>query len=376
MRTKIMFVINSLAGGGAERIMAILLTSSVAQAEQYDIVLVLLDRDEEAYTLPEWLRVIRLDCGHSFTRSLREAWRVIRAESPDLTLSFLTRANVVTAAVMAILRKPFILSERVNTLAHLGDGGSAALSKWMLRKTYPRATRICAVSEGVAATLVSHFGVARERIAVVANPVDIERIIMLAAQAPAPPLSTPYVAAMGRLVPNKNFTMAIEAFARSGLQGNLVIMGQGPQEAELRQLASRLGIGERVILMGFVVNPYAVIARADIMLLTSNAEGFPNALVEAMAAGAPVVATDCASGPAEVLDAHLGGRRAPAEGRGGLLVPVNDVESAATALRQMSDPAIRARFIESGQNRVKEFSVSRAVGRYWALIEEALGART
>ncbi|WP_076072074.1 glycosyltransferase [Sphingomonas montana] len=372
MRRKVMFVINSLTGGGAERVMATLMHGSAALAERHDIVLVLLDRDEDAYALPGWLRTIRLDCRHSLARSLTQLWRTVAVERPDVAVGFLTRANVVTAAVMAARRRPFLLSERVNTSAHLGAGRAAAASRLLVRATYRHATEILAVSEGVADTLVSDFGVSRTRVTAIPNPIDTDIIEARAAEPSAVPVTGPYIAAMGRLVPNKNFALAIEAFAVSGIAGRLVIMGQGPEEAALRALGQRLGLGDRLVLPGFVANPHAVIARADAVVLSSNAEGFPNALVESLAAGTPVVATDCPSGPAEVLDVRIGADGGPVAGRGGYLVPMNAVTPMAEALRAVVEPARRAALIEAGRARVRDYSVARGVERYWARIEAAL----
>ena len=372
-RAKILFVINSLAGGGAERVMTTLLGGSQRYAERYEIVLVLLDRETEAYALPEWLRVIRLDCRHSLARSIRSLWRVVADERPQMALSFLTRANVATAAAMAPRRLPFVLSERVNTTAHLGTGGAAALSKLMVRLSYPRATRVIAVSAGVGDTLVSDFGVGAGRIVAIPNPVDLDGIQVAAQQPPPIAIDGRYVIGIGRLVPNKNFALAIEAFVRSGMDGSLVLLGEGPERERLRTLGDRLGLGPRLILTGFVDNPYAMLSRASFFVLSSNAEGFPNALVEALASGVATVATDCRSGPSEVLATTITDASGTARGRGGLLVSVDDVDAMTEAFRQMKDAGLRNELATLGRERVMDFGVDRAVGRYWDVLEDALG---
>jgi N-acetylgalactosamine-N,N'-diacetylbacillosaminyl-diphospho-undecaprenol 4-alpha-N-acetylgalactosaminyltransferase len=246
----------------------------------------------------------------------------------------------------------------------------------MVRLAYPRATRIIAVSQGVGDTLVEDFGVRADRVVAIANPIDTDRIEALAAEPANDHSAVPFVVAMGRLVTNKNFPLAIRAFAASGLAGNLVILGQGPDHAALRALGDSLGLGARLVLPGFAENPYAIVGKAQFLVLSSNAEGFPNALVEALAAGVPVVATDCRSGPSEVLDVSIApGNVVPGQGRGGLLVPVDDLAAMTEAFRMMADPARRTALAAAGRARVRDFSVAHAVERYWAVIDDALATR-
>lgn len=376
MRPKVLFVINSLAGGGAERVMATLLRASEKRRAKFDFSIALLDCEPAAYPLPTWLAVHQLDSRGGLGRSFRQLSALIKRERPDVTLSFLTRANIAAIAAMRLRRRPCIISERVNTKAHLATGRSARLSLGMVRALYPRATRILAVSQGVADTLANDFGVKPGTIEIIANPVDLTAIAIKAADKPPIVIDGPYVAAMGRLVPNKNFALAIEAFARSNVEGKLIILGEGPERAALEKLAAKLDIADRVLLPGFCDNPYAVLAHSQYVILSSNAEGFPNALVEALASGVAVVATDCPSGPFEVLEAREHPRGgAWCEGRGGLLVPPNDPAAMSDALRAMENQSMRDRLRLLGAERVQDFSVARAVNRYWDQIEDVLRSK-
>ncbi|KRA84448.1 glycosyltransferase [Altererythrobacter sp. Root672] len=375
MSKRVVFVINSLAGGGAERVFSTILSASAPYRRDYDVSVTLLDREDRAYELPRDMGVRQLDSRHSLPLSIAGLTREARREKAQLAVSFLTRANVAAAFAMIVRRRPFVISERVDTAAHLATGRFAWASRFLVRLTYPRAAAVIAVSSGVADTLVRDFGVERQRISVVFNPVDLDRIARLAAEEPAIDIRGDDCIAMGRLVPNKNFALAIEAFARSGRSGRLVLIGTGPLEAELRALADRVGLGERLVMPGFIENPYALLARAGLFVLSSNAEGFPNALVEAMAVGLPVVATDCRSGPSEVLATSLDGAKA-AEGEGGLLVPANDVPAMAEAIALMGDRSVSRAFGERGRRRAAEFSVDKAVGAYWQIIESVIGNGT
>lgn len=372
-RATILFVINSLAGGGAERVLTTILGASAPWRDRYDIHLALLDDEPRAYALPEWITVIQLDAQHRLGASIAQLRRLAGRLNPDIALAFLTRANVATAVAMAGRGRPWLISERVNTSAHLGSGAGAIAARAMVRFAYPRARHVIAVSEGVVDDLVENFGVARERVSAIANPVDHDAI---AAQAAAPsPLAIDgdYVVAAGRLVPNKNFALLVNAFAASGLPHRLVIMGEGPERASLEAQVAAKGLSDRVLLPGFVANPFAMLARARLFAMPSNAEGFPNGLVEAMACGLPVVATNCASGPSEILadlprESVVDAREVPA----GALVPPNDVAAFASALRDVASEPRRTASAHAARRRSLDYGVAQATERYWRRIDAAL----
>jgi N-acetylgalactosamine-N,N'-diacetylbacillosaminyl-diphospho-undecaprenol 4-alpha-N-acetylgalactosaminyltransferase len=362
-----MFVINSLAGGGAERVMNTLLSYSEPERREFDISLVLLDQEPSAYPPPPWLTVRQLDCRGSLRASCRALRRLFAEVRPDVSLSFLTRANV--ANIWASRGRPCVISERVNTSSHFGAGLKGRLARLLVRLAYPRASRVVAVSPGVAADLRERFGVPDDKLTTIENPVDIEAVRGRAQEPPEPAVAGPYVVGMGRLVPNKNFSLLIEAFHRSAYPGKLVILGDGPERDRLAQLAAGLGLGERVLLPGFVANPFPVVAGADLFVLPSKAEGFPNGLIEAMALGVAVISTNCASGPSEILAG-----RARADVRGllqaeyGVLTPPGEVEPMAEALRSLQDPDVRRRYGQLAAVRAADFRVGITKARYWDIL--------
>ncbi|MDK2759806.1 MAG: glycosyltransferase [Sphingopyxis sp.] len=371
-RKRILFAINSLAGGGAERVLATLLGGSDPWRPRYDIHLALLDDEPRAYDAPDWVTVHQLDCRHKLLPSLIQLRALVGRLAPDATLSFLTRANIANAAAMAGRGRPWLISERVNTSAHLGDARAA---KAMVRLVYPRAAHVIAVSEGVVDDLAAHFGVSRARMSAVANPVDHRRIAELAAEPPAFVPDGPYIVAAGRLVPNKNFPLLLRAYAKAAPSARLVILGEGPDRGALTALAASLGIADRVDMPGFVANPFAMVARAQAYAMPSNAEGFPNGLVEAMACGIAVVATNCASGPSEIL---AGRPREAITGAidvdAGALVPTDDVDAFAAALgRTLAEPR-RSTCGRNARQRSLAYGVEQAAANYWARIEAALAA--
>jgi glycosyltransferase involved in cell wall biosynthesis len=236
------------------------------------------------------------------------------------------------------------------------------------RALYPTADAIVAVSQGVAEDVAARSGLAVERIQVVYNPaVGPELTALSAAPVPHPWLAgdgPPVVLAVGRLGAAKDFPMLIRAFGRlrERRRARLIILGKdkGPRQtaeriAQYRAQAAELGAGDDVDFPGFVANPYAWMARAAVLAVSSRHEGFCNVIAEALACGCPVVSTDCPSGPSEILDG----------GRFGRLVPVGDDVAMADALEATlaappSPDLLRAR----GQ----EFSLARAVDRYEHLL--------
>src|SRR5262247_1403095 len=118
-RKRALFIINSLAGGGAERVMSTLLSSSASEREEFEIALVLLDVEKSAYGIPDWIEVHQLDSRRSLFRSVMSLLRVFRRMRPDISLSFLTRPNIANVLASVVRGTPCIISERVNTSSHL-----------------------------------------------------------------------------------------------------------------------------------------------------------------------------------------------------------------------------------------------------------------
>jgi len=367
---RVLFIINSLAGGGAERVMCTLLRASQGELRDSRISLLLLDRESSMYEVPSWIEVEQLDCRHSLFRSIWSVWRALRRLRPDLTVSFLTRANVANIIATSSLRIPAIVSERVNTSSHLARGLGAAIARFLVKATYRKARKVIAVSQGVADDLRTSFGVPSDNVTVIANPIDLDEIRTQAESGAPIPMEGSYAVTMGRLVPNKNFGMLIEAFARSGIAGNLLILGDGPERDSLTKKVESLGLSGRVVMPGFAANPFPTLRRADFFVSPSNAEGFPNSLLEAMSVGLPVISTNCPSGPAEVLAdlprEHV--QPGVSLAQHGILVSPDDPVAMAEALRAMTDPELRRMYGERAPKRAADFGVARARDAYWAII--------
>jgi N-acetylgalactosamine-N,N'-diacetylbacillosaminyl-diphospho-undecaprenol 4-alpha-N-acetylgalactosaminyltransferase len=266
-----------------------------------------------------------------------------------------------------------VISERVHTTSHHTKNLAGGVARALTRLFYPRADAVIAVSDGIARDLIDNYGVERSKIAVIPNPIDVADVKARAAE-PGGTITSPrpLVVAMGRLVPNKNFGMLIEAFARLDSAGTLLILGEGPLRDELQTQIGDAGLAERVVLEGFQANPFATIAKADCFVLPSNGEGFPNGLIEAMILGTPVISTNCHSGPAEILDDRpyfeVSG---PTECKYGLLVPTNDAASMTEALAMVLATGERQPRAERAVAGASRYGLEATIAAYWDVLRGA-----
>jgi glycosyltransferase involved in cell wall biosynthesis len=293
--------------------------------------------------------------------------RYLRSERPHALLAVKDRANQVAILAGKRARSKTRIAVEIQTTISTALDGKSALRKaaWYLpmRLLYPMADVVIAVSEGVARDLVEITGLPRERIQVIRNPAVSGAMFRLAREPLDHPwyqdASTPIVTGIGRLTRQKDFSTLIRAFARvrSQLSCRLMILGEGRDRATLGELAQSLGVAEDIALPGFVVNPYPFLGRASLFVLSSLWEGSPTVLTEAMALGVPVVATDCPSGPREIL---RGGQIAS-------LVPMGDPVALAAA---MLDTLVRRPDRTVLQEAVVDHTVGESSRRY---VEVLLG---
>lgn len=376
MPEKIVFMINSLTGGGAERIMARLVSGSAPWAGRYDIHVILLDEEKAAYELPEWVTVHRLDTGFSMAKGLVRGVKLLRHLKPAVCLSFLSRSNFINVVAARFTGHRAVISERVNASSHHPRTRSGRIALLLTRLLYPRANRIICPSAGIGADLVENFSVPDSRNVVIPNPVDTLAIRKMSEAEMIAPTQRPYIVAVGRLVPNKNFSMLLDAFSKSGVDLDLVILGEGPLREALEQQRRALGLERRVHLPGFASNPFPVVRHASIYALPSSAEGFPNGLAEAITLGVPAISTNCLSGPSEILDGrdHLD-INGVYHGRYGLLVPVDDAGAMAEALELMTDDGMRADYAARALEGAARYQLEPAIRAYWNVLEEKPDAR-
>lgn len=302
-----------------------------------------------AATVGPEVRVVDLGA-HRTAAALPALVRHLRRHRPRAVLSGVTHANLVAVAAARLAPHTPVVVGEVSTMRSLVAQSPLRRDRLLpalVRRLYPWAAAVTANSQGVADDLVAVCPRLAGRVQIVPHPVVDASLWRQAAEKPDPaggwfePGRPPVVVAVARLAPEKDLGTLLEAVARqraTGRELRLLVVGEGPERARLEAEAARLGLvaGTDLRLSGSDPNPYRFMARAAAVVLSSRVEGLPTVLVEALALGARVVATDCPSGPREILG----------QGRHGRLVPVGDAAALAAAIGDVIDhpppPAPRA----------------------------------
>jgi glycosyltransferase involved in cell wall biosynthesis len=321
-----------LYDGGAERTLLNLAEGIAARGFSVDLVLA---RAEGPYMaeVPASVRVVDLKAARVLM-CLPALIHYLRSERPTALLATLY-ANIIAVWARRItgIPKRVVLNEQ-NTLSSVSNGENDL--RWKLypelaRWFYPWSDGIAAVSKGVADDLAEVTKVSPSQIQVVYNPIVTPELLNKSKVPLEHPWfrngEPPVILGVGRLTAQKAFNVLIEAFAqaRRSQPCRLLILGEGEERPMLEALIKRLALEGDVELPGFVSNPYAYMVNAALFVLSSKWEGLPTVLVEAMSLGTPVIATDCPSGPREILKS----------GQYGALVPMDDPEALALAIQNV-----------------------------------------
>jgi glycosyltransferase involved in cell wall biosynthesis len=395
---RIAVLLPSLEGGGAERSMLNLVKGFLSHGRTVDLVLC---QAKGAYLeeIPAGATMIELEA----TGDLQARWiaamgncsdffallrpvllatkiapEILRLRSlqhymengrPDVILSALTYANLVAiwAKHKSGSRVPVIVSERIALSTYCAAPSNFRKWRWrylpeVVRRTYPGADAVVTVSRGVAEDLITTIGLNKNSVTTIHNPVVDDNLRARARQTLDHPWfapdAAPVILAVGRLTEQKDFATLLRAFAgvRAKREARLVILGEGRLREDLQDLANNLGIQADVAMPGFVENPFQYMARASVLVLSSQYEGLPGVLIQALACACPVVSTDCPGGSREILD----------DGNIGALVEVGDANGMAQAvLAQMDHPTPKDILLR----RAEDFSVEGGVSNYLALLD-------
>jgi GalNAc-alpha-(1->4)-GalNAc-alpha-(1->3)-diNAcBac-PP-undecaprenol alpha-1,4-N-acetyl-D-galactosaminyltransferase len=373
---KVTLVIYAMGLGGAQRVMSIL--ANYWATHGWEVTLITLsDRSRPSfYDLEPQVKLVQIGIigdSPNFLTILQTGWqriKILRAaiveSQPDVAISFLNTVNVLTLIATWNLNIPVIVSE--HSYPAFPD-----VHRWwqaLMKVTYRHADLVTLLTESALTFYPRDRGY---RSIVMPNPVMTPAVEISTERL----LPSPTLMAIGRLHPVKGFDLSIEAFAKIQHKypdWHLTILGEGPMRGELEALSNRLqsSVGgasppkNRVHFLGQVQNVNAHLRQADIFVLSSRFEGFPMALCEAMACGLPVVATDCLSGPREIIT----------NGVDGILVAMEDVDALAHGMDiLMSDPDKRQQLAKAAPQILHRFGLEQVMKMWAEAIDEVIQGR-
>lgn len=391
---RVLLLLPSLQGGGAERVAVHLLNQ--CDPSLLDVRLGLLQRTGPYLAEVDPRRVDVSPVGESLLRfegtnsSFYRPDRLlmggllapvntammVRRFRPEVIVSCLKGMSLIThvaRALLGSLQPRWIVREGNNTHAVIDDEMSNRLGrrfvKGAVRLCYSSADCVLANSHQMAHGLERDLGLKPSKLRVIHNPIDAPLVRQRSAEPIPRSPERPFVVTAGRLEYQKGHDLLLKAFAASAAcrDTDLVVIGTGSREAELKAMAAALGIGERVKFLGFVENPWAYMAKARLFVLSSRWEGFPNIVCEALACGVPALVTNCDYGPAEIVS----------HGDSGWVVPPEDAGALADGMdRLLGDRAFAASLAIRGMECVRQFDLQEMVRAYTALfVEQAMERR-
>lgn len=317
---KFMFVTTTMFGGGAERVIS-LLSSAVAEQGNEVCILKYYQVNDE-YLTSNKIKVINMSNGYltdyrkiSYLEKVKRIRRIIREEKPDVVIPFLSQVAICTEIAAVGLSANTVQSIRIDP----ASGPTNKLQRFLRDLLVYRSKCTFVQNQAQKAYFPKKY---HHKIHVLFNPIS-ENLLSATWN---PPKNQFVVCGIGRLEQQKNFKLLMDAFKlafSNTPEAVLRIYGEGAQREELYNYAQKCGIDDRIQMMGRCNDIQSVYENSSLFVLSSNFEGMPNTLLEAMAVGVPCISTDCPTGPRDLID----------HGENGLLVPVADVDALAEAMR-------------------------------------------
>lgn len=373
IKPKLLIFINTLQSGGAERVVSLLLEHL---KDDFEIHLALYSNIVE-YKVPPEIKILNLQQPLVQDKTIRflklpyislKVYRYCKKNNINISVAFLYRPCYINALMKSIWRYKghVIMCERTHqtTMQQSHSSIYRMFSKFMVMYSYKRADLVLANSYAMQTDLVENFRI-KTPVRVIYNPIDLN-FIKTHINEPTEFVFEKNIfhfVNVGGFRKEKNHLLLIQAFfILKNLPCKLLIVGGGVMENELKQKVHDLGLMEKVIFCGFDKNPFKYVYRSDCFVLSSDVEGFPNVLIEALACGKPVISTDCSSGPRELLapasDLHHRAINNYEIGEYGLLTPVNDVAALASAMKKMyEDESLRKSYELKAAKRAEQFDV-------------------
>lgn len=302
-RTKILFLIPSLRAGGSERVFSVL--ANHLDREKFDINIVTLDGSEAFYKIRQEVRLTDLK-----TPRVRQAvvkiFKLIRAEKPHIVVSTLTHLNLFLALIKPVLPRKtrFIARESTILSAFHATESHTKLRNLAVKLFYTSFDLLICQSNQMATDLEKNYFLPKSRLKTINNPIHTEGVLQGVREGIVTVRNAQFrFVSIGRLSAEKGLDSALKALATlENVDFEYLIIGEGKERTALEQQAAALGIADRVVFLGSLKNPFGWLASADLLLLPSHFEGFPNVLLEAGTVGTPAVAFACGGVSAEIIE--------------------------------------------------------------------------
>ncbi len=346
MSNRIAFYLATSGHSGVDRAMQNLIPAVARRGHAVDLLHVRKHGPHFAEA-PPGVRIIDLGASHVYN-SLPAVARYLRRERPVVMLSDKDRVNRTAffARLLAGVPTRLVFSSGTTLSIELANRGfvDRTLQRWSFGHLYRRVSNVIVTSEGVKTDMSAYTGLPIGCIEVVPSPVVPAELFTTAQPRPEHPWlregEPPVILGVGELGRRKDFPTLIRAFAvvRRRHSCRLMILGRGRDRDSLLSLAAELGVADGVALPGFEPNPYPYMAHAAVFAFTSLWEGLGFVIIEALAVGTPVVATDCPSGPREILQ----------DGRYGELAPVGDVAAIAAGIEKALSERPDREYLQQG----------------------------
>jgi len=376
MKKELSFIIYSLASGGAERVVSLLLEEL---KYTYNITLVMMN-DTVVYEIPDAIKVVYLENSnpkengvYKFAKLPFLAWKykkICQNNNIEISLSFMNRPNYInTIAKLLGCKSKIVISERTTPSLQHRDGIQGMINKVLIKYLYPFSDIVIANSMGNSSDLKNNFHI--PNVLMIPNPLNLEQINN-SAKEDVNFLENKFVfITIGRIDKGKNHKLLIEVMKY--IEAKLFIIGDGDLKEELEERVVNDGLQKKIVFLGQQLQPYKYLIKADCFVFTSNHEGFPNVLLEALACELPIISTDCRSGPREILapgtDFEFQLKNTLELSEYGILTPLNNENILRKAMNLIiSDRKLRTKYSKKAKIRANNFSIKKIIKQY----EEAI----
>ncbi len=385
-KIKLLFFHDNLEGGGGEKVIVTLLNHLDRNKFNPSLVLtekkgVFLDKVRKDVKISSLMKnnILRderfLTRGFRYLQRVYNVCKIINSEKPDIVMSISNTLGPMTIFAKLFARKTKVIIGVQNHVTLGLEESPDIKDKFFLKRVIPTllyigyrmADKAICASKGVGEDVNKNFGMPKDKIIVIYNPLDIDEINKLKNEKIYEDWfknNNLKIISVGRLHHQKGYRYLLNAFKlvrENGIGADLIILGEGIEKVNLKNLVKNLGLEDYVIFGGFKENPYKYMKNSDIFVLSSIWEGFGIVVAEAMACDVPVVATRCPSGPDEIVTNNVNG----------ILVPVKDEKALADAIiNLLKDKNKTKRLVKEGIKRADNFKVKKIVERYEKVFTE------